>query len=532
MISGSGQLGSRPLRAYQPNRDSDTPSLGDFMQRSDGFHPMRTSGAALGAIPVNYDAAPKEAEAKKLADETIVLDNDDIGQKSKGKLAGRWPWRQLFKRAGLVMLALILAGAAYFGYKFFITERHLFKGGGRAPALARNIDINQLKGEGDGRVNVLLLGIGGPGHDGPDLTDTVLLASIDPINNSAVLLSIPRDLCVKKPCGPNEKLNAVYALAKQNSKARDLNGQIQDSLNTLDRTLVHILGIPIHYHAVVDFAAFQQSVDAVGGVDVNVPETLYDPTIAWENHYNSVIASKGQQHMDGHKALLYAKSRETSSDFARGERQRRILVALKQKIFTVGTFANPVHISSLLDSLGGNIYTDFSLGDINRLYQIIGQIPVANIISLDMVTPPHDLLITGSYDGSTSIVQPKAGLLDYTDIQSYVRNTLRDGFIAKENSAVAVYNATSSPGLATASARTLKSYGYRVTTVDNAPNVTNPSKTIVVDLSKGAGKYTRHYLEERFGVTARTSVPSEFGISPPAGTGFVIILGTDATASR
>src|SRR5205085_1320763 len=134
---------------------------------------------------------------------------------------------------------------------------------------------------------------------------------------------------------------------------------IHDGLRALDRTLTPILGVPIHYHSVIDFAAFKQSVDAVGGVDVNVPEILYDPTIAWENRYNPVIARKGQQHMDGAKALLYAKSRETSSDFARGERQRLIIVSLKQKVFTVGTFSNPVRISNLLNSLGNNVYTDF-----------------------------------------------------------------------------------------------------------------------------------------------------------------------------
>ena len=117
-------------------------------------------------------------------------------------------------------------------------------------------------------------------------------------------------------------------------------------------------------------------------------------------------------------------------------------------------------------------------------------------------------------------------------MQNYIRNTLRDGFLAKENASVAVYNATSVAGLATAKAAVLKSYGYNVTTVTNAPSATNPATTTIVDLTAGKDKYTRHYLEGRFNITAVSSVPSSSGITPPAGTNFVIILGRDAATSN
>jgi anionic cell wall polymer biosynthesis LytR-Cps2A-Psr (LCP) family protein len=134
-----------------------------------------------------------------------------------------------------------------------------------------------------------------------------------------------------------------------------------------------------------------------------VPETLYDPTIAWENHGNSYIAMKGQQNFDGKKALLYARSRETSSDFARGERQRLLMVAIKEKAFSLGTFSNPVKVSNLLSSLGNNVYTDFSTDDMMRLYKIIGKVPSNQITSLDLVTPPHNLLTTGNMNGLSNL---------------------------------------------------------------------------------------------------------------------------------
>jgi hypothetical protein len=259
-----------------------------------------------------------------------------------------------------------------------------------------------------------------------------------------------------------------------------------------------------------------------------VPETLYDPTIAWENHYNPVIATKGRQQFDGARALLYAKSRQTSSDFARAERQRLLLVAIKEKAFSVGTFSNPVKVIQLMNSLGRNVYSDFDTQSVKCLYTQTSQVNSQNIKSLDLVKPPNDLLVTGPFAGR-SIVRPKAGLFDYTEVQNYVRKTFRDGLLAKENATVAVYNATNTSGLATSVADTLKNFGYRVTVVENASNKTNPTKTTVIDLSKGDNKYTRNYLERRFGGTANSSLPDGLGITPPAGTAFVIIVGKDAS---
>jgi LCP family protein required for cell wall assembly len=358
-----------------------------------------------------------------------------------------------------------------------------------------------------------------------------LLASVDPVNNKVAMLSIPRDLWVKIPGNGYQKINAAYPDGKMESRAKTESGKDQDGLNLLDQTIEPVLGISIHYHAVVDFKAFKDLVDSLGGVSFNVPEQLYDPTIAWENHNNPVIAKAGIQTMHGQQALLYARSRETSSDFARGQRQRQLLVAIKDKALSLGTFSNPVKVSNLLSSLSNNVYTDFSLNDMERLYQIGSKITSNNISSLDLVTPPHAYLTTAPIDGLSTVI-PKAGQGDYSDIQNFVRNELRDGFLAKENASLAVYNATDVAGLATSKAAVLKSYGYSITTVANAAKASNPAKTTVVDLTKNKDIYTRHYLEQRFNTTAVTSVPASAGITPPAGSNFVIILGEDATNSN
>ena len=526
IVSDGRRLGDPVIQSYQPSRGGPTPSIDNYMQRAEGFNPMRQAPRLLGQTP-------EGAEAAAIFDQPIILDDEEESKK-KPVHRRRRGLRFFVKRGLITVLTLLVAGGLFMGAKLYITQKNLFRGGGGAPALAKNVDINKLKGEGDGRVNILLLGVGGPGHNAPDLSDTIMLASVDPVNHKSALLSLPRDLWVRIPGDGYQKVNAAYAYGKQQSFSKSDAGKAKDGINLVDSTLENVLGIPIHYHAVINFKAFQQLVDSVGGVDANVPPELSARENFWiegTNRHYLLNAPAGQQHFDGMKALSFARERHNDSDFVRSQRQRLMITAIRSKVFNLGTFSNPVKMSNLLNSLGSNVYTDFSLADLQRVYQIAGKIPSNQIASLDLVTAPHDFLTTGNMNG-LSIVQPKTGLFDYSAIQNYVRNSMRDGFIAKENSSLAVYNATAINGLAARKADELKSFGYNITTIDNAPHPSNPTKTLVVDLTKGSDKYTRHYLEKRFRVSAVSSIPAGEGIAPPTGTNFVIILGKDAgTAS-
>lgn len=517
-------IGFSKTSSYQPSRQAKTPTLDNFNRQTDGFYSSRE------AMPARTLDPSEQSEATQLLDEPIILDHIEERKRKLRFWQRHAKLKRRLKRTAMTFMILVLAGGGYFGYKLYHTQKKVLAGGGRSASVCTdNVDPDQLAREGDSRINILLLGIGGPGHDGADLTDTIMIASIDPINDKIQLISVPRDLWVKIAGDGYQKINAAYAFGKEGSKAKSNLGQEQDGIAELDKTLEPVLdGVNINYHVLLDFSAFKQMVDAVGGITVNVPDTLYDPTIAWENHGNSVIAKKGIQEFNGQQALLYARSRETTSDFARGQRQRLIIAALKQKVFSAGTFSNPVRISSLLDSLGQNVYTDFSSTDLRCLYRQVSSIPSSSIASLDMVTPPNNLLTTGNMNG-LSIVEPRAGLFNYSDIHTFLHNSLKDGLITKESAPVAIYNATSTSGVATKESDLLKSYGYKVTTVANSPNTTDPASTTLVDLSGGQDKYTRHYLEARLGVTAVSKVPGEYGITPPAGTRFVIILGEDAT---
>jgi LCP family protein required for cell wall assembly len=430
---------------------------------------------------------------------------------------------------------VILAIGGFLLAKGYFQLGKVFSGNGSAVALNTNVSPGQLKGIGSGRVNVLLLGVGGPGHDGPDLTDTIMLASVDPINKKVALISVPRDLWVKEPnnyMSNYGKLNEAYESGKyqylgRESASNSNQKAVQAGFDAADKVVGRVLGVPVNYNVLVNFKAFSQAVNTVGGVDINVPERLYDPTVAWQNNWNPIIAKKGMQHMNGAKALLYSRSRETSSDFARAKLQRSVMVALKNKILSLGTLSNPWKINKLLGNFGNNVRTDLSLGDTEALYNILKSISNENIKSVGLTDAANGYVKTAMLYGQ-SIVLPKAGMFDYSDIHDYVRNSARDGYIAEENAKITVLNGTMIDGAASRVADELESYGFDVGRVANA-NRHNYSATKLFSASTGNDKYTAHYLKQLLNVN-----PASLDKSlKPNGANFVIIVGSDeATTNR
>ena len=454
-------------------------------------------------------------------------------RQARAKKGGKWyAFRKWTLRSSLAVGALVLVVGGFLGIKTWHQLHKVLKGGGTAAALQANVKPQLLKGEGDGRINFLLLGRGGDGHDGPDLTDTILVASIDPVHKTAALVSIPRDLWVTGPSGGAGKINAIYANAKYAALARspkDAAGADTAGEAAIAQEITTVLGIPIHYHVLMDFQAFKEAVDAVGGVDVNVPEDLVDPTMAWENNWNATLAKKGLDHMGGFQALEYVRSRHTSArgDFDRTERQRLLIAALSQKVLSAGTYTNPLKISQLLSAFGNHVSTDLSVNDSLRLATILKDVKGQAIQSVGLADPPNNFVHTGDI-GSASVVLPTAGQDNYAAIQSYIRNTLKDPYIAQENAAIEVLNGTSTAGLASTTGDKLKSYGYNVVKVDSAPT-SSYTATTIVDLTNGAKPYTKNYLQKRLNAKVVTKLPD--ATIQATGADFVIILGQDATTN-
>lgn len=508
-VPNTGSLDSKPSNKAM-NSDLDNTQLDSIGKKSDGFHSANT-GSQLDALPSLKPYTPNPELVEKI---------------KKPKKKHHIPKKLIFRSLLGIFIIALLSGGLFFGKLWWNTHKILKGGGDSAIALNSNVDPTLLSGEGDGRVNILLLGKGGGNHPGGELTDSILVASIDPLGKEAALLSIPRDLYVKVPNYWSMKINAVYNSGKQRALSvneDDAAAAEKAGIKLIENIIETNIGIPIHYYVMVNFDAFQQTVDAVGGIDINVKSPLYDYVQAWDNGGNPLIAAEGQQHFNGKKALLYSRSRSTSSDFARGERQREIVVGLKDKVMKLGTFSNPLTVTKLMNAIGNNVTTSLSLSEIMRLYDISKTINTSGITSLGFTDEPNILVKTANINGQ-SVVVPRKGQADFSEIQSFVRNAMRDGYLKNENASIAVLNGTSVVGLATKRADELKSYGYNVTLIDDAPTKDYAS-TVLIDFSDGQKKYTKRYLEQRLKTAAVTSAT---GIDPLVyKTDIVIIVGNN-----
>ncbi len=428
--------------------------------------------------------------------------------------------RSPIKGSLMIVGLLVLSVSGLLGAKFYLAQANIFdRSGEGAPALRSNLDPSELSGEGDGRVNIMIVGIGGEGHPAPNLADTIIIASIDPFAKEVAMLSVPRDMYVDIPGYWSARINAAHAIGEDDDYKEA--GYPDGGIGLLEKTLEETLDIPIHYYVRVDFTAFKDAVDAVDGVVLDVETAVYDPTFIWE--WQALDVAVGKQYFDGERALFYARSRQTSArgDFARSDRQRDIIIALKEKVLSVGIYANPLKIAGLIDAVGNGVKTNLSISEILRLYEIAGETPSDKIVSVGLDNGAEGLL-AGQNIGGASVLVPRAG--DYSEVQQFVRSIFVDGFIKNEDAAVEVFNGTATEGLATKYAAELETYGYRVVNIDNMTDNSYMTSKLY-DLS-GDSPYTRRYLEQRVGVVAspNSELPQELRGST---SNFIIILGTN-----
>lgn len=222
---------------------------------------------------------------------------------------------------------------------------------------------------GRDRLNVLLLGIDRRNGSSTvtENTDTVIVLSLDPVNNTAAMLSIPRDTFVTIPGHGQDKVNAAYSY-----------GGEQRGPEVARRTVENLLGVPIHSFALIDFDAFTKVVDAFGGVLVDVKRPLRDeeyPTADFGIERLQLVA--GPQLLDGQNALRYARSRHDSNDFSRARRQQDVLAGLRVRLVQGGIGRIPL----VMDRVGTAIQTNFDPANVVPLARTGVAIDAAAITS-------------------------------------------------------------------------------------------------------------------------------------------------------
>jgi len=336
----------------------------------------------------------------------------------------------------LVFLAVLSAGyGAWVGWKFVDNAAHIFGWRG----LFSLFWPTHLKGEDTGRVNILLAGNSAddPGHQGANLTDSIMLVSINTKDDTAYMLSIPRDLYVNIPGNGYAKINEAYQDGNQQHFSQS--GYADGGMGLLEEVVSQKFGVTIDYYALIDYAALKDAVNAVGGVTIDVqsndPRGLYDPSIDYATNGPLVKLTNGEHTLDGEQALDLARARGDAygsygfprADFDRTQHQRQLLLALKGEATSAGVIVNPIRMGELFDALGKHVQTDIPLGGVRRLYEFSKKIPNDKIQSAalndaNFSGQKHvDLLQSYLTPYGQDALTPAAGVDNYTKIDEYVQ---------------------------------------------------------------------------------------------------------------
>jgi len=272
-----------------------------------------------------------------------------------------------------------------------------------------------LLGEKEDRINILLLGIGGQGHDGPNLADTIMLASLKPSTQEVALISFPRDLTM-----PVEGLNTWRKINSLNAIG-ETRGEEQGA-NFTSLNLAKTFNINIDYYIRVDFDSFINIIDILDGITVDVQNTLSDykyPIFGEEDNpdyysrYEHLYIEKGEQKMNGDLALKFVRSRHASgiegNDFARAKRQQLVLEAIKQDLLNQEMLLKPNTISKVIKELDKGINTNLNVWELIRLWNLFKDVNQNNITNFVFNDAPNNYLRASRGEQNAFILIPKNG---------------------------------------------------------------------------------------------------------------------------
>ena len=287
--------------------------------------------------------------------------------------------------------------------------------------------------ETNGRTNILLLGYGGPGHDGPDLTDTIIFISIKDNTGEITLISIPRDFWIPSL---RAKINTAYhyGYAKEATSG---------GLLLAKSAVSEALGQPVHFAVNLDFSTFAKGIDLLGGVDITVDRTFNDylyPITGKEDdpcggdpqtqcRYEHLHFDAGPQHMDGATALKFVRSRystdpEEGTDFARSKRQEKVISAVKNKLLSINNLKNTKIYRELYNLAVNSVVTDITPGYYSTFLRLSLKVRQHPIMSLALSSPDQldNPPISDKYDGQWVLI-PKGG--DQSVVYNYVSSLLQ-----------------------------------------------------------------------------------------------------------
>lgn len=426
--------------------------------------------------------------------------------------------RNPIDRVTLIILGVFVILAIITGIVVFSTARNIFKswtttniGGVPVDASSGNpsngppVPMDQVlqtdgpqpdPWDGKNRVTVLVMGLDYRDWEAgdPPRSDTMILATYDPISNTAGMLSIPRDLWVNIPGFDYAKINTAYFLGEVNNMPGGGPGLAVE-------TVEQFLGVPINYYAQVDFSAFVRFIDELGGVIVNVEEPM---TISILGSNKKVDLEVGEYALPGDHALAYARNRKTSGgDFDRAKRTQQVIMGVRDRVLSVEMLPTlVVKAPTLYNELAAGIRTNMTLDEVIKLAWKVYQLPEGNIkqavIGADMVQfafsadgqdilipIPDEIRLLRDEIFSTSGAVGPAAVGDDDQV-----------LMEAEAARVSVQNGTTTEGIASRTAEWLRNQKINVVDETNADQLYDTTTIFIYN-----GKpYTVRYLSNIMGL--------------------------------
>lgn len=450
-------------------------------------------------------------------------------------------WRKFFLTIAAIFLVVLIGETSF-----------LFS---KAAHISRNISLENQKGislfaeisrtaqslftshpelkNTDGRINILLLGRAGEHYPGRNLTDTIMLASIDTKTHKVALLSFPRDLYA--PIGQSEqytKINAIYQIGLDT----------KEGIGLLRETIENISGIPIHYSVILDFDGFEKAIDALGGISVDVPRNLYDTRYPGKNYsYETFEIHQGWQKLDGATALKYVRERhdDPEGDFGRAKRQQQVMQATRDKVFSTGTFLNILTLSRLLDALGESVKTDLTPEEMEGFLLLIRTLDTKNITTsvIDAWKPESLLRVSHipTPSGNAFVLVPRTGnwkeitnrALHIFEIDSQKKE---QGRIEEESPSIRLIASSSNTTLTEALRKFIREELHFSSVIVETNRFQNaPERSIIADMTKGQKPYSENALLSRLDL--QPEVGNSASSFTTGQTDFILTIGNDLEGS-